>query len=276
MAAAVRRWPNVTPLLETRGLSVGIGGKSVCRDLNLTILSGQRWALLGGNGVGKTTLMHTLAGLRVPVQGEVLVGGRALNMLSRRRIACHLGLLPQDHEDAFPASVLETALIGRHPYIAGWRWEDSEDIAIARRALAEVGLGGFEERPVRSLSGGERRRLGLATLLTQAPSLLLLDEPTNHLDIAHQISLLERLAARVHRQAKAWLMVTHDPTLAARFCDHALLLFGEGRCLHGSAPELLDETHLSDLYGHPMLRIDGPHGSIFSPAWRNEKVRYDV
>jgi iron complex transport system ATP-binding protein len=139
-------------------------------------------------------------------------------------------------------------------------------VALARAALAEVGLAGLETRSISSLSGGERRRLGLATLLTQDPMVMLLDEPTNHLDVAHQVGLLERLATRVQRNRKAWLMVTHDPNLAARFCNRALLLYGEGSIASGTTTDLLTEDHLGRLYKHPMLRIDGPSGPIFIPA----------
>ncbi|MDQ2694071.1 MAG: ABC transporter ATP-binding protein [Pseudomonadota bacterium] len=244
---------------------MAVGGRQVCQQLDLCVAAGQRWAVLGGNGAGKTTLLHTLAGLRPPAAGRLWLDGRPLEQWSRRHIARRLGLLPQDHEDAFPATVLETALIGRHPYLTGWRWEDDADLAAAAAALAAVGLAGFEARSVQSLSGGERRRLGLATLLTQDPALLLLDEPTNHLDVAHQIALLERLAESVADAGKAWLMVTHDPTLAARFCTHALLLFGNGETVQGDAG-LLDEGLLGRLYGCPLVRLAGPHGAVFTPA----------
>lgn len=255
----------VAPLLECRGLTVSVAGTLVCQGLDLILLPGRRLGVLGGNGVGKTTLLHTLAGLRPPAAGRVLLDGQPLAALPRNRVARRLGLLPQDHEDAFPATVLETALIGRHPHVSRWGWESARDLAVARSALAEVGLAALEERSVQSLSGGERRRLGLATLLAQDPALWLLDEPTNHLDLAHQIRLLERLARRVTEQGRAWVMVTHDPSLVARFCDRALLLFGDGETLAGDCRELLDEARLSRLYGHPLRRLEGPRGPVFTP-----------
>ncbi len=254
------------PLMEVRDLRVEIGKTLVCEDLNVTIEIHERWGILGGNGVGKTTLLKTLAGLRHPSGGHVWLVGSPLADAPRARVARQLGLLPQDHEDAFPSSVLDTALIGRHPHVRGWGWEDEHDLALARAALADVGLAGLEARSVSSLSGGERRRLGIATLLTQDPMIMLLDEPTNHLDVAHQVGLLERLATRVKRNRKAWLMVTHDPNLTARFCDRALLLYGEGNVASGTTTDLLTEEHLGRLYKHPMLRIDGPSGPIFAPA----------
>ncbi len=253
-------------LLSTHALTVEVGAKRVCAGLDLEVRAGERWGVLGGNGVGKTTLLHTLAGLRPPAAGEVRVLGEPLARLPRKRLARLLGLLPQDHEDAFPASVLETVLIGRHPHLGHWGWEGEADLACARAALAEVGLAGFEARRVGSLSGGERRRLGLATLLAQAPRLLLLDEPTNHLDIAHQIGLLGRLAARLEAGHRAWIMVSHDPTLTARFCDRVLLLFGGGEALVGPADVLLSAGHLGRLYGHPMRRLDTDQGPVFAPA----------
>ncbi len=255
----------VAPILACQNLTVSVAGKPVCGALNLMLTPGRRLAILGGNGVGKTTLLHTLAGLHPPAAGQVLLDGRSLAELPRARVARRLGLLPQDHEDAFPATVLETALIGRHAHLSRWGWESAQDLAEARSALAEVGLAGLEERAVQSLSGGERRRLGLATLLTQDPALWLLDEPTNHLDLAHQIRLLERLAERVAAQGRAWVMVTHDPSLAARFCDRALLLFGAGETLEGRCQELLSEAHLSRLYGYPLRRLEGPRGPVFAP-----------
>ena len=110
-------------------------------------------------------------------------------------------MLPQDTVDAFPATVLETALVGRHPHLSRWQWESAADVGIARAALAAFGIGGVEARDVRTLSGGERRRVALAALLAQEPDLLLLDEPSTHLDLAHQVALLDR-ARRLARSGR--------------------------------------------------------------------------
>ena len=247
-------------LLETRNLDVTIAGKQVCRGLGLIIEAGQCWGLLGGNGVGKTTLLHTLAGLRTPTHGTVLLEGKPLSGLSRREVACRVGVLFQAAEDAFPATVLETALIGRHPHLERWRWETPQDLTLARSALHRVGLDGMEGRMITTLSGGERQRLALATVLTQNPVLYLLDEPANHLDLHHQITLLELLTRPARENGTALVMVLHDVNLAARFCDHLLLLFGAGETLQGPTDQVLNETHLQRLYGHPIATVSGPDG----------------
>ena len=253
-------------LLEMVDLRVEIGGKQVCAGLDLTIGVDECWGVLGGNGVGKSTLLHTLAGLRETDGGEIRLNATPLRELPRRHIAQHLGLLLQDHGDPFPATVLETALIGRHPHLRGWELEGERDHQIARAALATVELEGFESRMVSTLSGGERRRLGLATLLVQDPALMLLDEPANHLDLRHQIRLLRMVTQLTRGQGKAAVMVLHDPNLAARFCDRLLLLFEGGEALAGPTADLLSEENLSRLYGHPIRRITDADGEAWLPA----------
>jgi iron complex transport system ATP-binding protein len=251
-------------LLQARGLTVAIGGKAVCRELDLSLQAGQCWGLLGANGAGKTTLLHTLAGLRPPVAGEVRLAGEPLAQQSRRRVAARLGLLPQDSQDPLPATVLETALIGRHPHLKFWQWEEAGDIDRARRALSTVELTDAQSRQIGTLSGGERRRLAIATLLVQDPAVYLLDEPANHLDLRHQVSLLALL--KQHAARGALMMSLHDLNLAARFCTHLLLLFGDGEALAAPAADALAPAHLERLYGHPIAVVESGGRRAFVPA----------
>jgi iron complex transport system ATP-binding protein len=253
----------MTPLLATRGLAVTIAGIRVCSNLDLAVGPGECWAILGRNGAGKTTLLHTLAGLRAPAEGAIELFGQPLAAIARRDIARLRGLLPQDDSDAFPATVLETVLIGRHPHLSRWQWEGTEDVRIAREALAAADMAGTEARDVRTLSGGERRRVALAALLAQQPQLFLLDEPSSHLDLSHQLALLDRLAGAVRPGGKALVMVVHDVNLAARYCDHALLLTG-GDALAGPARELLTAERLSAVFGVALKALAGPRGSVFT------------
>ncbi len=252
-------------LLETRGLTVTVGEHTVTRDLDLRLARGERLAILGRNGAGKSTLLATLAGLRPAAGGEVRLDDRPYPALSAREAALRRGWLAQTAPDPFATTVLETALTGRHPHLGRWEWESAADATLARAALAKVGLGGFDQRQVATLSGGERQRLGLATLLTQAPSLYLLDEPLAHLDLNHQIASLELLA----RQAEAGagvVMVLHDPGLAARYCDRALLVFGDGTVTQGLCDQVLTARTLSCLYGYPLKELADGGRRWFVPA----------
>jgi iron complex transport system ATP-binding protein len=252
-------------LLATQALHITIGTTTVCSDLEITINSGERWCVLGRNGTGKTTLLHTLAGLRPPDAGDITLNDQPLSHLSRKSVAQHLGLLFQDHTDAFPASVLETVLTGRHPWLGPLQWESNQDLVIAKNALHAVDLCNMEERMVNTLSGGERRRAGIACLLTQEPQLLLLDEPTNHLDIHHQISMLNLLREHITQNGKALLLVMHDLNLAVRYCNRFLLLFGDGETVQGTAETVLTQTNLERLYQHPLLAVSCPQGTVWLP-----------
>jgi len=250
--------------LGTRQLTVTAGERVLIRDLDLVLEAGQRWAILGPNGSGKTTLLHTLAGLRPPLSGHMELDGRPLETLERREIARRLGLMPQDTPDPFPATVLETALIGRHPHLSRWQWEGPADRRLALAALETVGLADSAHRSVSSLSGGERRRLAFATLLVQDPPLLLLDEPTNHLDFPHQHAVL-RQVSQLTRQGRCAAMSLHDVNLASRYCSHALFLHGDGRSEQGTIGEMLTSAKLERLYGMPFRHMVFEDGQCLVP-----------
>lgn len=277
-------------MLTLENLGIRVGNKQVCSALNLTVGKGERWAVLGINGIGKTTLLHTLAGLRVPDTGKVSLAetgrppgrtchedgtGRpsdrdgpeevkALSELPPRLRARQIGLMSQDDDFSAESRVLDAVLLGRLPHLHWWRGETPEDKRIAHEALAQVGLdASFADRLASTLSGGERRRVALAALLAQSAPLLILDEPTTHLDLHQQIALLDLL---VGLRSHTLVMSLHDVNLAARYCTHALLLFGEGQCCSGSIAEMLSNKVLSTLYHHEIRSTDTPTGAFYFPA----------
>ncbi|NJD26225.1 MAG: ABC transporter ATP-binding protein [Betaproteobacteria bacterium] len=253
------------PLLEARRLRVDIGGTTLVAALDFAIAAGERVAILGRNGAGKSTLLTTLAGLRRPAAGSLLLGGSDAAALSPRQAALRRAWLGQFQSDPFGSTVLETALTGRHPHLGRWDWESRRDAELARGALDAVGLAGLEARPVHTLSGGERQRLAIATLLTQASPLYLLDEPLSHLDLNHQMAVLELFAGAARDCGAGVIMVLHDPALAHRYCDRALLLQGDGRVEAGAVDALLTAERLSGLYGHAVRQIDDGDRRHFVP-----------
>ncbi len=255
-----------TPLLSVRELEVNIGTVRVAAGLGFDLEAGQRLAILGRNGTGKTTLLSTLAGLRDAEAGSLVLCGESYEKLGARQAARLRGLLPQGQFDAFQSTVLETALIGRHPHLGRWAWEGRDDERLAREALAAVDLAGFGTREVHTLSGGERQRLAIAALLAQQPRLYLLDEPLAHLDLNHQIAVLDLLSRRAREDGVGIVMVLHDINLALRYADRALLLFGEGRTLEGPVAAVLTAESLMRLYGYPLREIPDGTGRHFVPA----------
>jgi iron complex transport system ATP-binding protein len=157
--------------------------------------------------------------LRAPESGEVRIGGASYAELGARKSALIRGWLPQARGDAFASTVLETALVGRHPHLDRWGWESEKDAQIVRQALAAVDLAGFEQRDVQTLSGGERQRVAIATLLAQAPrcSCSTSRSPTSTSSTRSPCSNCLPRAARETGAAVA--MVLHEPALAWRYSD---------------------------------------------------------
>jgi iron complex transport system ATP-binding protein len=242
------------PRLSCRDLAVAIAGRTLAAKLDLDGRAGEIWAIVGPNGAGKTTLLATLAGLRPSAAGSIAYDGDDIGALSSRERALRRGYLPQDSIDTFPATVQEIVLAGRHPHLPRWRWEGRDDVERARDALAALDLAGLEARDVRTLSGGERRRVALAALLAQDPGLLLLDEPSTHLDPGRQVDAMDRLIALARERGKAIVMVVHELHLALRAADHAIAM-GDGGACAGTADEVLNERALSGLFRHPLVAV---------------------
>jgi iron complex transport system ATP-binding protein len=251
--------------LAATGVTVRAGTRALVRELSVQFAAGEIVAVLGRNGSGKTLTLHTLAGLRPPTAGEVSLDGTPIGELSRRAVALRLGLLPQDLEDAFVTTAIETVLIGRHPHLALWQWETAEDERLAREALAAVDMSEFAARRADTLSGGEQRRVAVAALLAQQPSIFLLDEPTNHLDPHHQLAVLG-LFRGLASSGRTVITTLHDPTLAARFADRALLLFGDGRWSLGGVETALTAASLSALYLAPIIELGQEGRRVFVSA----------
>ena len=244
-------------LLEAVELELGAGPRTLVSGLSLRVQAGQCWAVVGANGVGKTTLLGVLAGLAAPRRGRVEIGGRAIETLPLAQAARLRGFLPQHIDAAFDTSVLRSVLLGRHPHRhpGAWRlWESDHDESLARAALARVDLQGFEDRDLASLSGGERQRAALAALLAQAPSLYLLDEPLAHLDLRHQHAVMRLLRELADAGDSAVVASVHDLSLAARHATHVLVM-ARGGCVAGLADAVLTEAGLSAAFEHPVRRL---------------------
>ena len=248
-------------IYSCKDLTVEVAGRALVNSLSLTMPRGELLAVLGQNGSGKSLTMHTLAGLRPAKSGTIKLLDSEVTGGNRQELAKHLALLPQHVDDIFPATVIETALIGRHPHIGRMSWESPADLCVARSALQAVDLGGLANRDVLTLSGGERRRLAIAQVLTQTPDLYLLDEPTNHLDPQHQLDALRLFREKADTGA-AVVATLHDVNLAVRFADRCLLLYGDGRWDLGKTTEILDADRLSQLYSTPMEAV----------TWRNREL----
>ena len=211
-------------MLSLHHLRLSIGNTIICRDLTLRLCPGEVWGITGRNGTGKTTLLHTLAGLIKPAKGEVALQNQSLFTYTSRARARFIGLLLQENESLFPWRVKDAVKMGRHPHLTSFLRLTEHDKGIVERALATLELQHLKERFIETLSGGEKRRCHIATLLAQEPSVYLLDEPLNHLDAIHQQRVMEHFTRLAKTKKALVVMVLHDSAMIEKYCSHTLTL----------------------------------------------------
>ena len=252
-------------MLRAEKLTIAIGARVLCRDLDLTMAPGELWGVLGCNGSGKTTLLHALAGLALPAAGNIVLGDRPLADYSRRELGRALGILLQREDQDFWGSVRDYVLLGRYPHArAMFGWHADDETAVTR-ALAAFDLTALANRTFCTLSGGERQRARLAQLWTQGPPVMLLDEPLQHLDLRHQLQTLQLLREAARDAGTAAALVLHDLTFAGN-CDRILMLYGDGRYAAGTAAELLRPQRLESLYGCRIRTFGDGADAHFTPV----------
>lgn len=251
-------------ILAIQDLRIDVPGRGRASPLNIGFERGQVWGVLGPNGAGKSTLLHTLAGLRAPMAGGVLLNGSRLQSMRRKHVAQHIGMVFQERHDEFPATVLESVLIGRHPFLKPWQWESDQDMQLARAAMQVLDLSSLAMRQVNTLSGGEKQRVSIATVLAQNPAIWLADEPTNHLDLHHQVAVLQLLKLQAEQGASV-IMSLHDINLAARWCDRILLLYPNGDACWGERDSMLVPETLEKLYGQKLAVTNLAGARVFVP-----------
>ncbi len=217
-------------------------------DVSVTVERGSLTGLLGPNGCGKTTLLNLLSGVLQPAHGQVSLNGIPLAGRSRRDIARHLAVVPQETHPAFDYTVMEMVLMGRHPHLGTFELEGPSDLALARDALAATGTDHLAGRAYMTLSGGEKQRVVIASALTQSPEVLLLDEPTASLDLGYQLEVAALLRRLNRDRGVTMVLATHDLNLAASLCDR-LILMRDGRVVaQGATRDVLTASSIRRIY----------------------------
>lgn len=223
-------------MLEIKELTAGYPGKTVLKDLSLSIPQGQVTVLLGPNGCGKTTLLKALCGILPAQKGQVLLDGEDLTALPSRALARRVAYLSQSRQVP-DITAFRLVLHGRFPYLSYPRRYRKEDFAVARQAMEQMGISHLADTLLENLSGGQRQKVYIAMALAQNTPVVLLDEPTTYLDISHQLQLLSQARA-LAAQGKTVVMILHDLPHAFQSA-HRLILMQEGRIRAQGTPEAL-------------------------------------
>jgi len=252
--------------LTTHDLHVCLGQQEVLSGVDMAVNPGAVLGLIGPNGAGKTTLLRTLLGLVTPAQGRVCLDGHAISDVPAGERARRIAYLPQGGTVAWSLSVTDLVSLGRLPHQVRGASPDAGGADAVEQAMASTGVSHLARRAVHELSGGERARVLLARALAGNPAVLLADEPVAALDPYHQLGVMELLVARA-RSGSAVVVVMHDLTLAARFCDR-LLLLDQGRVVGDGAPaDVLSPAALAETY--QVEAVVGQHeGALTILPWR--------
>ena len=235
-------------MLSASGISFDYGSAFALRNVNVSIPKGSLTGLLGPNGCGKTTLLKILSGVIRPSHGGVMLEEQPLSSRSRREVARHLAVVPQETHPAFDYTAMEMVLMGRHPHLGAFQLEGPADLVIAREWMIATGTAHLADRSYMTLSGGEKQRVIIASALAQAADVLLLDEPTASLDLGYQLEVASLLARLNRERGVTMVLATHDLNLAASLCDQ-LVLMRSGRVLaQGTPAEVLTAPLVQQLY----------------------------
>lgn len=235
-------------MLRAESVSFGYDRGFTLTDVSVTIAPGSVTGLLGPNGCGKTTLLKLLCGVLRPRAGRVMLGDRLLSSMTRRELARHLAVVPQETHPAFEYTVLEMVLMGRHPHLSAFQLEGPADFDIAHQALDATGTAHLASRNYMTLSGGEKQRVVIASALAQGTDVLLLDEPTASLDLAYQLEIASLLAHLNVDRKVTMVLATHDLNLAASLCER-LIVMRDGRVLTaGTTADVLTDDTVRQIY----------------------------
>ena len=211
-------------LLDINGVECRYGSTKILENVSLTVKDGDFVGVLGPNGSGKSTLLKSISRTLKPYKGSIMLDNKDIYALKSIDVAKQMAVVPQENAISFNFTALEVVMMGRSPHLARFETETEKDMEITRKAMNLTNTWHLASRPVNELSGGERQRVIIARALAQEPKILLLDEPLTYLDIINQLEIMDLIKSLCVAEGIIVMAVVHDLNLAARYCDHALLL----------------------------------------------------
>ena len=252
--------------VQLRQLSIGYKQKHqqklVAQGIDATIAEGQLTCLLGANGIGKSTLLRTLAAFQPPLQGEILLDGKPLGHYSDSQLSRRVGVVLTEKPHIRNMSVSELVGLGRAPYTGFWGRLNQEDRTIVNESLSQVGIQSLAHRMVDTLSDGERQKVMIAKALAQQTPIIYLDEPTAFLDFPSKVEMMQLLRRLAHQMQKTVFLSTHDFELALQVADVLWLM--EPQSLHiGTARQLADSGVLSRFVEREGIAFDAHHMRVY-------------
>lgn len=245
------------------GLSAGYRGTPLWEGLDLVIDRPGLVCVLGPNGVGKSTFMFILNKILAPLSGKVVINGKDVSKLSYGELAKQVAYVPQDSEETFSMSVLDTVLMGRYP-VSGFT-VTKEDLRVASECLGLLDIADLAPRGFNELSGGQHQKVMIARGLAQGTGILLLDEPTSNLDVYYQMRVMRVLRDIASDRGMIVMAICHDLNVASRFADRLILFSGSGVVADGPPADVMTSDNIRSVYGveADILQVDGRPYAVY-------------
>lgn len=246
--------------------AIGYKGKSssvhiVKSGISVYALKGELVAVIGGNGVGKSTLLKTISGFQSPVSGEVLIMGKAVNTYPEKELALIMSFVSTEIIRVPNLSVFDLVSLGRYPYTNWFGSMLAEDRRIVEEAIIAVGLQGYENRMVNCISDGERQKAMIAKALAQDTDVIVLDEPTAFLDLSNKYEIVHILHRLASEKGKTILFSTHDLTTAIAESDRIWLMLDES-VDQGAPEDLILNGNFDAIFHNEHLFFDQEKGDF--------------
>ncbi|WP_373264244.1 ABC transporter ATP-binding protein [Hungatella hathewayi] len=228
--------------------SFGYGSAAILHDVSFSLEGNQVLAVLGPNGVGKTTLLKCMMGLLKWNRGETRIDGLAMDTMSHSRIWKRIAYVPQSKGISLSYTAQEMVLMGRSARLGLFAQPSREDMAIAEKAMEEVGITFLKDKQCSRMSGGELQMVLIARALCTQPEMLILDEPESNLDFKNQLVILDIVKQLSRERGIAAIINTHYPAHALKIADRALILNRDGSSFYGEAGETITEENMKKAF----------------------------
>ncbi|MCO5382730.1 MAG: ABC transporter ATP-binding protein [Methanosarcina barkeri] len=240
--------------LKVNNIEFAYNSIPVLENISMELNCSEVLGIVGPNGTGKSTLIRCIDHILNPKRGSIFLDEQDISKMTRMEIARKIGYVPQSIEGVFPASVIDTVLMGRRPYL-GWK-SSKEDLDYVLEVLELLGLMEFSMRDINEISGGQQQKVLIARALAQKADLLLLDEPTSNLDIRHQLEVMEIMKNIVKNKEISAIMALHDLNLASRYADRIIMMKGGKIFAAGNPASVLTVENIKQVYGVRALVTD--------------------
>ncbi|MFH6604276.1 ABC transporter ATP-binding protein [Maribacter algicola] len=251
--------------LKTENLSIGYTSKNseilVAKNIDLNAQLGELVAIIGINGIGKSTLLRTLAQVQPKLAGTIKIGETDLNNMKSFDLASEISVVLTEPIASKNLTVIELVALGRQPYTNWLGTLSEQDLAKVKEGITQMELGSLQHKKCHELSDGQLQRAMIARALAQDTPVILLDEPTTHLDLYHKVRILKLLKHIAKETDKIIIFTTHEIEMAIRLCDEILLLDGHTNPF-GKPNELIEKKAFERIFPSDTITFDPDTGSF--------------